>query len=174
LGKLIADLNLAGQLRSDGKPDLKVNGQVSRFDYNGYSFSNIDLNGIYSSQGYDGQLQIDDPNIRAALEGKVVMGSKGQQHQLNFTGVIDHIVPQALGLSNQWDNAVFAGNIDADLSATTLKDAVGTLRISNFSMTEEDQPHPYLLDNLLLTSTIEQGQRNLSLVRRLCQSGVAG
>ena len=173
-GKLIADLKLAGQLRSDGKPDLKVNGQVSRFDYNGYSFSNIDLNGTYSSQGYDGQLQIDDPNIRAALEGKVVMGSKGQQHQLNFTGVIDHIVPQALGLSNQWDNAVFAGNIDADLSATTLKDAVGTLRISNFSMTEEDQPHPYLLDNLLLTSTIEQGQRNLSLVSDFAKAELQG
>ena len=138
-GKIIADLTLTGQLRSVGMPDLNVNGKVSQFDYNGYPFSNINFNGNYASQGYKGQLQIDDPNIVASLEGDFLLGRNGQQHHLNLSGVIDHFVPQALGLSDQWGSAVFTGNIQADVTAKTLKNAIGTLRISNFSMTEEDQ-----------------------------------
>ena len=174
LGKLAADLSLSGQLRSGGMSEMKLNGQVSQFDYNGYTFSNIDLDGTYSPQGYNGLLQIDDPNIRASLEGEVLIGSKNKQYQLNLSGTIDHIVPQALDLSNQWGNAVFAGNIQADLSATTLKDAVGTLRVSNFSMMEEDNPYPYVLDNLLLSSEMKDGRRMLSLISDFAKAELQG
>ena len=171
-GQLMADLSLSGQLHPGGTPDLKVNGKVSQFDYNGYSFSNIDLNGNYSSQGYDGLLQIDDPNIVASLEGLVTNG-KNQQHY-KVSGNIERFVPQAIGLSEQWGQAVFAGNIQADLAASTLKDAIGTLRISNFSMTEEENSRPYHLDNLLLTSTMEEGRRAISLVSDFAKADLKG
>ena len=173
-GKIIADLTLTGQLRSVGMPDLNVNGKVSQFDYNGYPFSNINLNGNYASQGYKGQLLIDDPNIVASLEGDFLIGHNGQQHHLNLSGVIDHFVPQALGLSDQWGSAVFTGNIQADVTAKTLKNAIGTLRISNFSMTEEDQLQPYHLDNLLLTSNIVDERRMLSLVSDFAKIDLQG
>ena len=173
-GILAADLSIAGQLRSGKTPDLKVNGQVSQFDYNGYSYSNIDLNGTYSPQGYNGHLLIDDPHVRASIEGQVTTAAKGQLDQLNLTGNIDHFAPQPLGLNDQWGNAVFAGNIQADITASSLKDAVGTLRISNFSMTEEDASRPYVLDNLLLTSTTEQGRRNITLISDFAKAELQG
>ncbi len=173
-GKIIADLTLTGQLRSWGMPDMNVNGKVSQFDYNGYPFSNINLNGNYASQGYKGQLLIDDPNIVASLEGDFLIGHNGQQHHLNLSGAIEHFVPQALGLSDQWGSAVFTGNIQADVTAKTLKNAIGTLRISNFSMTEEDQLQPYHLDNLLLTSNIVDERRMLSLVSDFAKIDLLG
>ena len=173
-GKIAANLSLAGQLRSDGKPDVNINGQVSQFDYNGYSFSNIGLDGRYSPLGYNGLLQIDDPNVKVALEGEFLRGSKGQKNQLKMSGAIDHVVPHAIGLSDQWGNAVFAGHLEADIAATNLKDAVGTLRISQFSMTEEDREQPYYLDNLLLTSNIEDERRVLSLVSDFAKADLVG
>ena len=172
-GRIVADLSLSGLLRSGGTPDVKVNGVVSQFDYNGYSFSNIDLNGTYSPQGYSGLLQIDDPNIQASVEGELMTAPKGQQQRINLTGAIHHFVPEALHLSDQWGNAVFAGNIEADITARSLKDAIGTLRISNFSMTDDNQ-QPYHLDNLLLTSTMEQGRRNLSLISDFAKADLQG
>ena len=172
-GKVIADLSLSGQLRSGGLSDVKVNGLVSQFDYNGYSFSNINLNGTYSPQAYNGQLQINDPNIVASLEGAVT-GSNSQQKHLNLTGTIEHFVPQAIGFSDQWGNAVFTGDIQADVTARTLKDATGTLRVSNFSMVEEDQLLPYRLDNLLLTSNIVDERRVLSLVSDFAKIDLQG
>ena len=173
-GIIAADLSLSGLLHSGGKPDLKVIGQMSQFNYNGYSFSNINLNGTYSSQGYDGLLKIDDPNIVASLEGGVT-GGDGQQKHLKLTGAVEHIAPQALGFTDQWGAAVFTGNIQADITAKTLKDATGTLRISNFSMTEENlSQQPYHLDNLLLTSNIVDGRRELSLVSDFAKVDLQG
>ncbi len=172
-GMLVADVSLSGQLHSGGKPDLTVNGIVSQFDYNGYSFSNIDLNGTYSSRGYNGLLQIDDPHVKASLEGDFLLGDKGRQHQMKMAGTVDYIVPQAIGLGDQWGNAVFTGNIESDISATNLKDAIGTLRISHFSMMEEDQ-QPYYLDNLLLTSSFQEGRRVLSLVSDFAKADLQG
>ena len=172
-GKLVADLSFAGKLRTGGTPDLKVNGKVPTFDYNGYSFSNIELNGNYSPQGYDGLVKIDDSNIIASLEGGVT-GIKGEQKHLNLSGTIEHFVPQALGFTDQWGLAVFSGNIQADVTANTLKDAIGSLRISNFSMTEDDQSQPYRIDNLLLTSDIEEGRRVLSLISDFAKVDLQG
>ena len=172
-GIIAADLSLSGLLRSGGKPDMKINGQISQFDYNGYSFSNINLNGTYSPQGYDGLFKIDDPNIMASLEGGVT-GDDSYQKHFNLTGTIERIAPQALGFTDQWGPAVFAGNIQADVTAKTLKDAIGTMRISNFSMTEEDLSQPYHLDNLLLTSNVVEGRRELSLVSDFAKVDLQG
>ena len=173
-GTLVADLSFSGKFHSGAKPDISLNGLVSQFDYQGYPFSNINVNGDYSALGYDGQLQIDDPNIKASLEGAAIIGSKGQRHQLNLTGDIDHIAPQAIGLTDKWGNAVFAGHLQADISASNLKDADGTLRISHFSMTEEDNQHPYYLDNLLLTSHRQEGRQVISLVSDFAKAELQG
>ncbi len=173
-GQLAANLSFAGQLHAGGKPEVNVNGNVSRFDFNGYPFSSIDLNGHFSPQGYSGLLQIGDPNIRASLEGEILMTGKGQQHQMNLTGAIDHIVPQAIGLTDQWGDAVFAGNIQANLFASTVKDAIGTLRISNFSMSAPDHQTPYHLDNLLLTSSLIEGVHVISLVSDFAKAELQG
>lgn len=173
-GKIAANLSLTGQLRADGKLDMKINGQVPQFDYNGYAFSNINLDGRFSSLGYNGLLQINDPNVKASLEGEFLNGSKGQKNQLKISGTIDHIAPQAIGLSDQWGNAVFAGNLEADIAANNLKDAVGTLRVSQFSMTEEDQMQPYYFENLLLTSNFQEGRRALSLISDFAKVDLQG
>ena len=172
-GKIVADVSLSGLLHNGGKPDLTVNGIVSQFDYNGYSFSNIDLNGTYSSLGYNGSLQIDDPYVKASLEGDFLLGDKSRQHQMKMSGTVDYIVPKAIGLGDQWGNAVFTGNIESDISATNLKDAIGTLRISHFSMMEEDL-QPYSLDNLMLTSSFQEGRRVLSLVSDFAKADLQG
>ena len=173
-GKVIANLSVDGLLRPDGKPDVKVSGTVPQFDYKGYSFSNIDLDGQYSPLGYNGLIQIDDPNVKAVLEGAYLMGGKGQKNQIRMSGTVDHLAPKAVGLSEQWGNAVFAGHLEADIAATSIKDAVGTLRLSQFSMTEEDHKQPYYLDNLLLTSEIQENRRNLSLVSDFAKAELQG
>ena len=172
-GRLVADISLSGQLHAGGKPNVKVIGKVPQFDYNGYSYSNIDLDGNYSPLGYNGLLEINDANIKASLEGEFLTAKNSQPSHLNLSGVIERLVPQAIGLSDQWGPAVFAGNIQADVSATKLKDAIGTLRISNFSMTEENNP-PYRLDNMLLTSEIIEGRRSLSLVSDFAKIDLKG
>ena len=150
-GNLTANIKLDGRLTPQ-HPDFKAQGIITELAYNDYPFSHIGINGSYSDKGISGFLNIEDPNLVAQLEGAVdnLTESKGT-HKINLHGRISHIEPLALKLTDRWKDAVFAADIDADFTAKTLNDAKGTLQISNFSMTD-DQDNAYRLDNLLITS----------------------
>ena len=70
LGELDGQLYFKA-LHANGKYKLKsVNGNVTKFDYNGYRYQNIALK--YNADGqYDhGEISIDDPNANVVAFGK--------------------------------------------------------------------------------------------------------
>ena len=174
LGTLVCDLQYDGQFHPNAKPDVKVKGNVSSIGYNNYTFSNIQLDCAYSNAGIAGYLQIDDPNVKANLTGDIAIDGDGHQPtRLNIDGNIEHIVPHALNLTSQWENVVFCGKIGADFTAHSLNDAVGTLRISQFSMQETDKD-TYRIDNLLVNSGFEDGLHFVSLVSDFARADLKG
>ena len=150
-GNLTANIKLDGILTPQ-YPTVNAQGIINELTYNDYPFSHIGINGSYSAKGITGFLNIEDPNLVAQIEGTVqnLIGNKGA-HKIDIDGTISHLQPQALKLSDRWKDAVFAADIDANFTAKTLNDAEGTLQISNFSMTD-DQDNAYHLDNLLITT----------------------
>ena len=150
-GNLTANVKLDGILNPQ-HPTINAQGIINELTYNDYPFSHIGINGSYSAKGITGFLNIEDPNLVAQIEGTVqnLIGSKGA-HKIDIDGTISRLQPQALKLTDRWKDAVFTADIDADFTAKTLNDAEGTLQISNFSMTD-DQDNTYRLDNLLITS----------------------
>ena len=174
LGTVTTHLTVDGLLDSGQHPTINAQGFVSHIDYNGYSFSNIGLNGSYSPKGLSGFVKIEDPNLVAELEGGWSdEGSKNKQHKINLKGIIAHFAPQAIKLTDQWGNAVFSANINADLTAQTLQDTQGTFRISNFTMTD-DQNGAYHLDNLILTSGFENQQHFVTLISDFAKADLRG
>jgi hypothetical protein len=171
LGLLVTNLTLNGQLFEGRAPTVNAQGVIKQFDYKNYPFSNIGLNGSYSSQGISGFLKVEDPNLALELEGALLKSNAGQDITLH--GVVSHLAPQALKMSSEWQNAVFSGNIDADFSAKTLNDAQGNLRISNFSMSQ-DSHVPYKLDNLQITSGYEEGLHYLTFVSDFAKAELKG
>ncbi len=170
-GRLSASLNLDGQLATK-IPTINAKGVVSRLDYKDYPFTNIGINGTYSDQGIAGFLKIEDPNLSAELEGNMSKMDNGINN-INVKGLLSRLAPKALRLSSDWGDAVFSANLDADLTAKTLNDAQGTLRISNFSMSEEGR-NKYNLDNLYLTSGYEEGLHYVTLVSDFAKADIRG
>ena len=172
-GILATDIALDGQI---GKA-INAQGLITRFDYNDYQFSSIGVNGSYSKEGISGYVKIEDPNVAAELEGALARGSEQVNernlHQLKVKGLVSHLAPKALKLSEKWNDAVFAGNVDADFTARTLNDAKGTLRLSNFSMTAEGEK-PYYLDNLLITSGYNERQHYVTLISDFAKAELRG
>ena len=174
LGTLVCDLQYDGQFHPHAKPEINLKGTVSSIDYNNYTFSNIQLDGSYTNTGIAGLLQIDDPNVKANLKGLMTLDESGRQPAtLNIDGDIGHIAPHALNLTRQWENAVFSGKLNADFTAHTLQDAIGTLRISQFAMKEPDKD-TYRIDNLLVNSGFEDGFHFVSLVSDFARADLKG
>ena len=170
-GLLATTMTLDGQLAKGGKPTVNAQGVIQQFDYHDYAFTNIGLNGSYSPHGISGFLKVEDPNLALELEG--TLQHNGTSHDISLHGDVSHLAPQALNLSSAWPNTVFAGHIDADFTGTTLNDAKGNLRLSNFSMTG-DSHVPYLLDNLQLTSGYADGLHYLTLVSDFAKAELKG
>ena len=170
MGLLAASLKLDGEIASK-IPTVNAQGMVSRMDYKGYPFTNIGINGSYSDKGVAGFLKIEDPNLSAEVEGN--MAKTGATNSINIKGVLNHLAPKALKLSDNWGDAIFAANLDADLTAKTINDAQGKLRISNFSMVEENG-NQYNLDNLYLTSGFEDDLHYVTLVSDFAKAEIKG
>ena len=174
LGTIATRLSVNGQLNTGPPPTVHAQGFISKIDYNDYPFTNIGLDGTYSPQGFSGFVKIDDPNLEAELEGELSdEGNKNDLKKIKIEGLISHLAPQVLKLSDQWGNSVFTANIDADLTASTLQDAQGTLRVSNLIMTN-DQHEAYHLDNLLMTSGFEDSQHYVTLVSDFAKADLRG
>lgn len=174
LGSIATRLSVNGQLNTGKRPTIHAQGFISQIDYNDYPFTNIGLDGTYSLQGFSGFVKIGDPNLEAELEGELSdEGNKNGLKKIKIMGLITHLAPQALKLSDQWSHSVFTANIDADLTASTLQDAQGTLRVSNLTMIN-DHEETYHLDNLLLSSGFEGNQHFITLVSDFAKADLRG
>ena len=158
-GSMTASLSLNGSLNRE-TPDINADGTVHKIDYNGYTYQNITLNGDYARDRISGSVGIDDPNVALNLQGLVSEARKGNEkpvRKIQLEGTVNHFVPTALRLTNEWEDADISADINADFTASSLNDAEGSLRISRFGISGTEHYAPYTLDNLMVSSGYDEG-----------------
>ena len=132
LGDVSASLSLSGSLPKGKRPTVTAEGVVSKFAYNGYTYSNININGSYADNTVKGSLIIDDPNISLVAQGEYADLGKGKQ--LVVEAQLDHFRPSVTRLTDKWGDAVFSSSITADLQASGVNDSKGVVTIGHFRM----------------------------------------
>ena len=148
-GMLSTEIDLSGQLPDKGSPLIvKADGMIHQFDFKGYKYQHIDLDGLYSPTDIHGHASIDDSNIGLVVDGSIVQA--GQKHNVKLEVTFANVAPKAINLSDKWGEARFFGDIKADFLASDLNDAVGTLDITEFSM--QGHNASYDLDHLHIES----------------------
>ena len=130
-GDFAANIEMNGQLGQQGT-SVTAKGIVNRFDYQGYQYQNINLNGTYSPNNISGQLTINDPNLGFNIEGQVK--PEGKSHNVNMTATLLNFSPKATNISDKWGEARFFGELSANFQGNNINDAVGTLDLMDFSM----------------------------------------
>ena len=132
LGDVSASLSLSGSLPKGKRPTVTAEGEVSKFAYNGYTYSNININGSYADNTVKGSLIIDDPNISLVAQGEYADLGKGKQ--LVVEAQLDHFRPSVTRLTDKWGDAVFSSSITADLQASGVNDSKGVVTIGHVRM----------------------------------------
>ncbi len=179
LGSLIARFSLHGDLSTHTShlsplKDIQAEGIISHFDYKGYPYQNIHLDGDYADNRLSGAVSIDDPNIKLDLMGQLGNLVTKARHDIMIDGVINHFSPAALHLSDELEEGVISGEIHADFTASSLNDAQGTIRISNGSLSATTNHRAYRLDNLIVTSGYENDIHFVSLKSDFADATIRG
>ena len=154
LGKLTTTLALKGQLHEGQKPDVNVDGIISDFDYKGYTYHNLALNGGYNQGVITGNFDINDPNLEAQITAELADQHLNDKplNSIKLQANIERYNPHALHLTDQWGGATLSGQLEANLAARNLNDAQGNIRLSNFNISATEQHPAYRLDNLNITT----------------------
>ena len=131
LGELDGQLDFKA-LHANGKYELKsVNGNVTKFDYNGYRYQNIALK--YNADGqYDhGEISIDDPNANVVAFGKK---KKAKTPDFSIGAKIRGLNLARLNLTDQFKDATIDADIEADIHGSNFNNALGSVSVSNFNV----------------------------------------
>lgn len=131
LGELDGQLDFKA-LHANGKYEFKsVNGNVTKFDYNGYRYQNIALK--YNADGqYDhGEICIDDPNANVVAFGKK---KKAKTPDFSIGAKIRGLNLARLNLTDQFKDATIDADIEADIHGSNFNNALGSVSVSNFNV----------------------------------------
>ena len=112
--------------------DSKIKGRISDFSFNGYNYADVDVNARISDSKINGQLSIDDANIKLSYDG--IISFIDGQAIYNFVADFDTVNLQALGF---YDKEVsLSGKVFSDFKLPLRQGSDGfvdvyQLRISN-------------------------------------------
>ena len=155
LGHLSANLNVHGS----AKDNVKAEGRIYDFDYNGYKYRDIRLDASYCKKILEGRIGIDDPNVQIAVNG--LLNRAGTVPSLRLDTKISRIEPHTLNLTDKWQATAFTADITANIKGSGINNAEGSVEIHDFTM--HGPQHSYTLNSLTMKTGFEQGSHFLHL-----------
>ena len=136
LGELSTDLYIEAQLPFSKEMALQANGTISHFDYKGYAYQNINVNGQYSNKFFDGKLSLDDPNGFVDFSGQVDFSDSNPS--ADIAGAVHHLNLQALNITDQLGSNLFDFDIKANVKGFDPVSMIGSINLTDFSMQSQD------------------------------------
>lgn len=159
-GKVVAKVDVSGYVAKKQPLSMSVNGNIPQFEYKGYPYKSISLQGTYSSSGFNGEIAVNDSNACFNIDGS--LNKEGRGGYVQLLADIKRITPATLGLTNRWGDATFTAMVDVDVHGSSIEEANGTLNVSNLRMVSSTAD--YVLDNLSIASgLVDDGKRYLKM-----------
>lgn len=113
-----------------GKLKGSVRGLVSNLWFKGYSYKDIELDGKFSEDDFDGNVSLKDEHIEADFNGKVDF-SNPQYPIFNFGLIVNKIQLHELNLIDSYADSQLSFELSTDLTGKNLDNINGTLKISD-------------------------------------------
>ena len=137
-GKVIADITAHGVIPNPFRLpalDVTASGNVRQFDYHGYSYRNISVDGTFANETFNGKASIDDPNGKLNLAGTI------NRSKILVSLDAQHFNPYNLKLTNALGNRSFSMKAKADVTGSDLDHLNGSLDITDFSAIGEGKSY---------------------------------
>ncbi len=148
---LIGDFSMVGEVEGQGfsidKIAIKIKGHISKHQYKGYTYSNIDINGILRDKEFDGYLSVNDPNIKLEFRG---LAELSEIKKFNFNANIDHADFLKLNLFTRDEKSILKGNIEMNLTGSSLDNIEGVLSFKDASYSNQNDD--YYFKDFTITS----------------------
>ncbi len=149
IGNVTANLLFDGRGFTQETVDTQLNGSITSFNFEDYTYKDIKVAGNLKNPIFDGDLIINDPNLRMEFKGLIDVSKEFNQY--DFEADVEYAELNKLNLFKRDSVSVFAGRIIMDMDGTTVNDAEGTIEfVQTFYQNEDDD---FFFDDFLITSS---------------------
>jgi len=168
LGRITSELKIKGRGTEIKNLSEELEGQISYLDFKGYRYRNITINGTFEKKYFDGNLKINDKNVKLDFDGGVNLNPA--LPIFNFKADIRKARLKTLGLykdSLQAD-AIFSTNF----SGTNLDNIQGSLMLQEITL--NNLRGVYKVDSVFLNAKGTGLDRSLSINSDILEAGIKG
>ncbi|TAH09340.1 MAG: hypothetical protein EAZ13_00930 [Sphingobacteriia bacterium] len=137
--------------------NTKFDGTISSIDFNNYTYTNIIANGNLQRKSFNGELEIDDPNL--AFTSNVEIDFRKSQPLFNIVGDLSKANLKALHFIR--DKIEIAGLLDVNFTGKDLDNFTGSAKFLNATIKNEETSLQF--DSLNLSSTYKDTLKTLRL-----------
>ena len=169
----LADFNVELEgFNYQGKyPESYIKGVVSSFDYSGYQYENITMDGIYKDGGFNGHLALDDENGAIQIDGS--FNTTQRVSDFNLRASVKNFRPNELNLSDKYANSDISLNLMADFTGSSVDDMNGRIRLDSLVLNAPDG-QGYFLESLLVTAGQVAGEKEVQILSPFMTAVVRG
>ncbi len=154
-GKISLNASIKGVGLNAKSLNAEVDGNIRQFEFQNYAYQQITVKGAIRKNKFNGELDINDPNLVASLNGDIDF--TGKLPVFNVLGQIEPTSLKALNLSK--DNIEFGGKFDLNFTGDNIDNFLGTARVYEASIYRNGVSTGF--DSLMITSSITNGQRSI-------------
>lgn len=168
LGNIALHANVSGKAFDPHAASVTINGKIDRMDLNGYSYKNINAEGVLAHKKFEGQVLVDDPNLALAFYGSIDF-SQPQLH-INATANLLQSDLQALHLTK--DSILATADFDLNYIGNNIDDFSGYAKLYNINLIRNQ--HRLDIDSVYLNSAMEDGQKLLTVQSNDVEARIKG
>lgn len=106
-----------------------LNGNISNFTINKYNYKNIALNGYFEQKRFNGEVNLNDPNINLNFKGRIFWDKN--QPRANFTTNVKDAKLEELNFVDKDQALKLSFNLKADFSGNSFDNFLGAIKFSD-------------------------------------------
>ncbi|MFC0519147.1 translocation/assembly module TamB domain-containing protein [Mesonia maritima] len=159
LGKATFNINVDGSGFTEKTLNTQLDGTIERFRFNGYTYKNTSVLGVFDNRIFNGKLEINDPNLKFVFNG--VADASKKENIYDFEAQIEYADLYALNFIERDSTAIFKGDLKMNMRGTNLDNAKGSIYLENASY--KNQKSTYTFEELTVTSTFTGNERKITV-----------
>lgn len=130
LGKISFSINTKGSKLFQKPLQGTIKGDIAGIELNKYNYQRITLDGSYDGNGFDGKINIDDPNLQTDFNGVVDLRDK-KSPVFNFDIDVASANVYALNLTKKYENSQLSFSGNTNMVGNSLDNLNGFLTLNN-------------------------------------------
>lgn len=168
LGRTTLTANINGSGFNLNTLQERVKGDIRYFDYNGYRYSNINVNGSFINKTFQGIIKVNDRNIKLDFNGSIDL--KPNLPIFNFNASLRGANLHKLNFTK--DTIQIDADLTTNFTGSNLENIQGEFAVSKIRLTNSD--NSFIVDSVYLTAIGIGSNRELKINSDILDAGIKG